>query len=88
MAFFGLTALGPHPFTILESNNPTLHLFTENDVKTAWKKSGGSDKLQTESLGQFLRDLYCGSPPKSELNRLSDALQSEKTITWVNQEFQ
>jgi hypothetical protein len=44
MAFFGLTALGPHPFTSLEVNSPTLHLFTENDLKIAWNKSDGEGK--------------------------------------------
>ena len=43
MAFFGLTALGPHPLESFEENT-TLHLFTENDLEAAWKKThGGGD---------------------------------------------
>ena len=40
MAFFGLTALGPHPLESL-GENTTLHLFTENDLEAAWKKTNG-----------------------------------------------
>ena len=45
MAFFGLTALGPHPFASLEESNPTLHLFTENDLEEAWKRSDGEGEI-------------------------------------------
>lgn len=58
MAFFGLTVLGPHPFTSLEANNTTLHLFNENDVKLAWKKSGGGGKVvQVLKYGLLLKIL-------------------------------
>lgn len=112
MAFFGLTALGPHPFDSLEENNPTLHLFTENDLEVAWKKSDGEgeiahhctifsssecivllnilpvkDTLPLESLSNFLTELYFGSPPESELNRLNELVQDyakNGRISWVS----
>ncbi|KAL3788994.1 hypothetical protein HJC23_012699 [Cyclotella cryptica] len=82
MALFGLTALGPHPFTSLQDNHTTLHFFTEHDVRLAWNKVGSESEetLPIESLKTLLNELYRGTAPECEVKRLHEYVQHSVNI--------
>mmetsp|Transcript_18613 Transcript_18613/g.18707 ORF Transcript_18613/g.18707 Transcript_18613/m.18707 type:complete len:190 (-) Transcript_18613:103-672(-) len=84
MAFFGLTALGvQNPFADATSTStksaPLLHVFTDNDFQSAWKKIAGPsvDTIPTTSLRSVFELIFRGPVPEKDSNLLDNAFQNE-----------
>lgn len=76
MAFFGLTALGPqNNFRASLLGQPTLHLFSEEEVRDAFNDVVGvKQKLCKECRGD---------PPKHEVQRMrAELVNAGEHVTW------
>jgi hypothetical protein len=69
MAFFGLTALGPqNAFSESAKSTRNLHIFDEDDFKSAWNKVNGFDATygRVGKLDDVIRELFKGPVPPND----------------------
>jgi hypothetical protein len=95
MAFFGLTALGyQNSFAAASITALNIHVFTEEEYKSSWKKILGSNKFtcNAEELQQILRHLFHGPIPAYDahvfaesFNGCVDELTFDEYMTTIRQ---
>ena len=75
MAFFGLTALGyQDTFHVSSLASTNLHVFEENDFRSAWNRATGSaTSCEGDVLNKVFVKLYHGPVPPQDADMLSQA---------------
>ncbi len=94
MSFFGLTALGPqNTFAATERSFRHIHVFDDNDFKSAWDRVNGRGVLHCHisKLDDIMRMLFRGPVPKNEDPIIKEAFsdmmftsETEETMSFTS----